>query len=201
MDVAQAFTEALHHPPSSPVVDSPSEARGPSLTSSHSPSHDANASEGEDEYTPPSVKNVVANWGPRSGGITGAPANGANGTSRTTITAPPLEKRKSSYEKYSAFIMPPLAEERTPVPSPAGTLKQNTAPDPALLEEEAIEVPKAEKTQVATVTVSVQEVAPEPEVQIPAPVQQPQPKASTKDKDELIRLGQYTMSLPAYHTR
>lgn len=47
-----------------------------------------------------------------------------------TIVAPPLEKRKSSYEKYSAFILPPLAEERTPVASPAGTLKSEAAPPP-----------------------------------------------------------------------
>ncbi|KAJ3514326.1 hypothetical protein NLJ89_g2435 [Agrocybe chaxingu] len=32
------------------------------------------------------------------------------------------EKRKSSYERYSAIIMPPLKEETTPTPSPAGTL-------------------------------------------------------------------------------
>lgn len=32
------------------------------------------------------------------------------------------EKRKSSYEKYSAIILPSLKEEATPAPSPAGTL-------------------------------------------------------------------------------
>lgn len=32
------------------------------------------------------------------------------------------EKRKSSYEKYSAIILPSLKEEATPTPSPAGTL-------------------------------------------------------------------------------
>lgn len=34
------------------------------------------------------------------------------------------EKRKSSYEKYSSIILPPLKEETTPVPSPAGTLSR-----------------------------------------------------------------------------
>lgn len=34
-----------------------------------------------------------------------------------------VEKRRSNYEKYSAIILPPLKEEATPTPSPAGTLK------------------------------------------------------------------------------
>ena len=33
------------------------------------------------------------------------------------------EKRKSTYEKYSAIILPPLPEEATPTTSPAGTLR------------------------------------------------------------------------------
>lgn len=44
-----------------------------------------------------------------------------------------MEQRKSSYEKYSAFIMPPLHEETTPVQSPANTL--NRAPALATLQE------------------------------------------------------------------
>ncbi|KAG1752937.1 hypothetical protein EDB19DRAFT_1670672 [Suillus lakei] len=43
---------------------------------------------------------------------------------------PPLisqaEKRKSSVEKYSSFMMPPLKEEKTPVSSPAGTLAKSS---------------------------------------------------------------------------
>lgn len=34
------------------------------------------------------------------------------------------EKRKSSYEKYSSIILPPLKEEATPVPSLAGSLSR-----------------------------------------------------------------------------
>ncbi|KAI0695962.1 hypothetical protein C8T65DRAFT_664443 [Cerioporus squamosus] len=187
MDVAQVFTEALQRPPSSPVVDSPLEVKDPSPPPALGTTHAANAPEGEqeEEYTPPSVRNMVSNW-----------VNGANGTSRSsTITAPPLEKRKSSYEKYSAFIMPPLAEERTPVPSPAGTLKQDAAPDPALLEEgEEEEVPKSEKA--AEIAVPLQEKDPEPEVQVPAPgVTQP-PPPKTAAKDELIRLVHSDDPLP-----
>jgi|ERR1700722_4491636 len=36
------------------------------------------------------------------------------------------EKRKSSYEKYSAIIMPPLKEEKTPVSTPSGSLLRST---------------------------------------------------------------------------
>ena len=102
--------------------------------------------EQEEEYTAPSVKNMVASWGPRSTEQTAATnnvpgANGANSATRrtttatgNTITAPPIEKRKSSYDRYSAFIMPPLEEERTPVPSPVNTLKKEAATNPKELE-------------------------------------------------------------------
>ena len=40
-----------------------------------------------------------------------------------------MEQRRSSYEKYSAFIMPPLAEVPTPVHSPAGTLARGDKVD------------------------------------------------------------------------
>lgn len=36
----------------------------------------------------------------------------------------PAEKMKSSWERYSEFIMPPLEEERTPVPTPMPTLNK-----------------------------------------------------------------------------
>lgn len=44
-------------------------------------------------------------------------------TSHPRVLAPAHnEKRKSSYEKYSSIILPPLKEETTPAPSPATTL-------------------------------------------------------------------------------
>ena len=36
----------------------------------------------------------------------------------------PAEKKKTSWERYSEFIMPPLEEERTPVPTPMPTLNK-----------------------------------------------------------------------------
>jgi len=44
---------------------------------------------------------------------------------RSLSPNPQNEKSKSSFEKYSSFMMPPLKEERTPVSSPAGTLAKS----------------------------------------------------------------------------
>jgi hypothetical protein len=51
-----------------------------------------------------------------------APTTGADTTSKSPVSpvapqqgelqAPPMEKRKSSFDKYSAIVMPPLAEDR-----------------------------------------------------------------------------------------
>ena len=150
-------------------------------------------SESEDEeYSRPNVKDMIANWGPRSSvqpahgtqDMNGAgEANGTNGTARAsgstvTITAPPMEKRKSSYERYSAFVLPPLQEERTPVSSPAGTLRRDAAPDVRALapqEEEAV-VPKAK----ASITVA--------EVVESVKVEVLQPK--TAPREEVVHLGE-----------
>ncbi|KAF9565525.1 hypothetical protein CPC08DRAFT_815295 [Agrocybe pediades] len=43
---------------------------------------------------------------------------------RHTLSQLQAEKRRSSYERYSAIILPPLKEEATPTPSPAGTLSR-----------------------------------------------------------------------------
>jgi hypothetical protein len=48
----------------------------------------------------------------------------ANRTGRNLLVNQ-VEKRKSSYEKYSSIILPPLQEEATPTASPAGTLASN----------------------------------------------------------------------------
>ena len=44
-----------------------------------------------------------------------------------TPSAVHMEKRKSSHEKYSTIILPPLKEEATPTVSPAGTLSHATS--------------------------------------------------------------------------
>ncbi|KAI0685205.1 hypothetical protein BC835DRAFT_1385556 [Cytidiella melzeri] len=62
----------------------------------------------------PDVKSMLANWGSPNAEIGVAPVPS------------PVEKRKSSYEKYSAFALPPLLEEKTPVQSPASTFSRDT---------------------------------------------------------------------------
>ena len=62
--------------------------------------------------------------------ITAVPASVAPGSvlarqlPSTSLSGPAAEKRKSSFERYSAIVMPPLAEERTPAASPANTISR-----------------------------------------------------------------------------
>ncbi|KZT27958.1 hypothetical protein NEOLEDRAFT_1129845 [Neolentinus lepideus HHB14362 ss-1] len=67
------------------------------------------------------------------------------------LPAPPLQNRRTSYDKYSALMMPPLEEERTPAPSPAGSLarkavapQEDGEPSPTLVAEELKSVEKEE---------------------------------------------------------
>ncbi|KAJ8468524.1 hypothetical protein ONZ51_g9590 [Trametes cubensis] len=158
MDVAQVFQEVLQS--TSPVSTSPIETKRPSpppaaevQVPSASEATPKDKDEEEESWEPPSVKNMIANWGPRSNG---APA---------ALSAPALERRKSSYEKYSAFVMPPLAEEKTPVPSPAGTLARGTAPisvdvneTEVTKDEEKAETKEMEKAHDVTVAIEAVEV-------------------------------------------
>ncbi|KAG8213638.1 hypothetical protein J3R82DRAFT_10327 [Butyriboletus roseoflavus] len=60
--------------------------------------------------------------------ITAVPASAsvlARQIPSTSLCGPATEKRKSSFERYSAIAMPPLAEERTPAASPANTTSRS----------------------------------------------------------------------------
>lgn len=63
--------------------------------------------------------------------ITADPISGSNSILATRegpstgLGGPAAEKRKSSYERYSAIAMPPLAEERTPAASPVNTMSRS----------------------------------------------------------------------------
>jgi hypothetical protein len=50
----------------------------------------------------------------------------------TGLGGPAAEKRKSSYERYSAIAMPPLAEERTPAATPANTMSRSAGQNAVL---------------------------------------------------------------------
>ncbi|KAF7790388.1 hypothetical protein EIP86_001343 [Pleurotus ostreatoroseus] len=107
MDVAQVFNEHQQFTQSEPLHSPLISTQIQSTLSSTSPDEEDGSAHRSD------VKSMVASWGAQ------------NGNDAPTLSA---DKRKSSYEKYSGFTLPPLAEEKTPVPSPAGTLARNSIP-------------------------------------------------------------------------
>ncbi|TFK54070.1 hypothetical protein OE88DRAFT_1675469 [Heliocybe sulcata] len=79
------------------------------------------------------------------------------------LPVPPLQNRRTSYDRYSAIMMPPLEEERTPAPSPEGTLarkavplEDNVEPSPTLVAEE-IKTIKDEDSEVKPIEPPEQE--------------------------------------------
>ncbi|CCM06207.1 uncharacterized protein FIBRA_08451 [Fibroporia radiculosa] len=106
MDVAQAFQEQSGREPS-PIDASPVRTSLPKPTDERDKATD-------EDYPRPDVKTLLANWEPKNDPV--------------RPDSSPVDKRKSSYDKYSAFVMPPLEEERTPPSSPSGTLARSAIP-------------------------------------------------------------------------
>lgn len=105
MDVAHALQEQQARE----TTTSPGLADIPKVEVTAVGSPQADENEGVDEVSPINVKSVRSQW------------------ERTvTPSAVQAERRRSSYEKYSSIMMPPLKEEKTPTPSPAGTLSKAT---------------------------------------------------------------------------
>ena len=77
-----------------------------------------------------------------------------------TPPAAHMEKRKSSQEKYSAIMLPPLKEEATPTASPAGTLSHATSNghQQKLVDETPIKVDNFGKSDVSRTNVCFQMV-------------------------------------------
>ena len=134
MDVAQAFEEHKNH-----VYDvsptKPAEGEGP--TTVESPV-DTTATVADEQFVQAEELLMSTDQ------VSPRERNGAPSPAR-------MEQRRSSYEKYSAFIMPPLKEETTPVQSPAGTLargsvKLNVKPLDVMPEELVPEVTAAPKS-------------------------------------------------------
>jgi hypothetical protein len=71
----------------------------------------------------------------------------ANRTSRN-LAVNQVEKRRSSYEKYSSIILPPLQEETTPAVSPAGTLASNVVRQFIAASESPLQKTVSEEIQV-----------------------------------------------------
>ncbi|OJT09270.1 hypothetical protein TRAPUB_14267 [Trametes pubescens] len=149
MDVAQAFSESLQS--ASPISVSPVEAKLPPPPPVDSKPVPEAAPKEDEDYEPPSVKNLISNWGPRNNGATPA------------LTAPALERRKSSYDKYSSFVLPPVKEERTPVSSPAGTLARGAVPIASAVKQEVVPV-QEKKPEAADIVVTVEAVEVKPQV-------------------------------------
>lgn len=99
MDVAQAFGGMSQPTPSTPAAQFRAPPT-PSVTSNV----EATAEHKQDEYDP----NDPGGWEKT---VTPASVN--------------AERRRSTYEKYSNFVMPVLKEEKTPAPSPANTLSKS----------------------------------------------------------------------------
>jgi len=140
MDVAQVWSQ--HEGQGSHDVASPRSASPSSPFESHPVQavgtqpgldHQMELNEREQEQEPPEVdvKAAIVGWGIQ----TSTPASSTVETLResekekdTPLKLPdllsPAEKRKSSWEKYSEFIMPPLEEEWTPVPTPTPTFNK-----------------------------------------------------------------------------
>ncbi|KIM40211.1 hypothetical protein M413DRAFT_446377 [Hebeloma cylindrosporum] len=77
---------------------------------------------------------------------------------RATLSQMQAEKRKSSYERYSVMVLPPLKEEATPTPSPAGTLTRGTArldvvlPSEQEKQSKSLEVPMTKEPEMSSST-------------------------------------------------
>lgn len=121
------------------------------------------------------VKSLVSSWG----------------TGNSLPSPVSAEKRKSSYEKYSAFVLPPLVEEKTPVSSPANTLSRHTVPpvipsEPEPVPEAVVKEDKAPENESVVVDPSAPELVVEAEVEVPA--------SSTGPADPYVHFGEFALT-------
>ncbi|KAG8911196.1 hypothetical protein FRC01_005851, partial [Tulasnella sp. 417] len=73
------------------------------------------------------VKSAIASWGriPASPTTSSSPIPRPNSGARDPVKA---ERRRSQlHEKYASMILPPLAEEKTPAPTPVGTVRREAS--------------------------------------------------------------------------
>jgi len=145
MDVAQVWSQHEKHgsqgvtssrsaSPNSPLESRPAQPAGIQTGLDHQRELEKEREcerekQDQEERLKVGVKTTIAGW------VTPTPAPSAVGVSKelgqeegAALELPevpsPTEKRKSSWEKYSEFIMPALEEEWTPVSSPMPTLNK-----------------------------------------------------------------------------
>jgi len=114
---------------------------------------------------------------------------------RATLSQMQAEKRKSSYEKYSAMVLPPLKEEATPTPSPAGTLTRinvrlDVLPNYQEKQSKSVEIPMTKEPGVLprSPVFSEKPKAPFPEVNISKLLNSP-PKLSEQRPADILTIS------------
>lgn len=88
----------------------------------------------------------------------------------TAPVGPATEKRKSSYERYSAIAMPPLAEERTPAVTPAHTFSRSAGQNVVLGGKVVGESPSSSLRLESAGTVAQLPTAPSPSLPLSSKV-------------------------------
>ncbi|KAJ1304677.1 hypothetical protein OPQ81_005816 [Rhizoctonia solani] len=107
------------------------------------------------------------------------------------------ERRRSSYDRYSVITMPPLKEEKTPVPTPAGPLSKS----------QELNVPHAEPVPVSTSPKTSPRISPKPSPRLspralsprPSPKVQSPPLPVENKVDGIFRVDQNMAPIPPFN--
>ncbi|CAE7094479.1 unnamed protein product [Rhizoctonia solani] len=114
-----------------------------------------------------------------------------------SVPAAMRERRRSSYDRYPVVTMPPLKEEKTPTPTPAGTLSKS----------QELSVPVAEPVPASTSPKTSPRVSPKPSPRLspkplsprPSPKVQPAPLPVENKVDEVYRVDQNMAPIPPFN--
>ncbi|CAE6499553.1 unnamed protein product [Rhizoctonia solani] len=118
-------------------------------------------------------------------------------SSPRTVPAAVRERRRSSYDRYSVITMPPLKEEKTPVPTPAATLSKS----------QELSVPSAEPLPVSTSPKTSPRISPKPSPRLspkalsprPSPKVQPPPLPVENKVDGVFHVDQKMAPIPPFN--
>lgn len=179
MDVAQALSQYETHARKSSIDDT---TPSPSILEQGSKADD---SRDEAEAMPKlNVKSMITNWG-------------SENVASSPVSPVSLERRKSSYEKYSAFTLPPLLEEKTPASSPANTLGRHAVP-PANPEERHIPV-NVKPLERSEVSIPASPDLEAPESLPPVPASDPEPRPQPDGPRETQEIAPAAVVDPYVH--
>ena len=167
MDVAQALQQHEQH------IRETSWTPEPEPESQVMPDHTKNLSsdDGIDETPRTDVKAAIAGWG----------RTVASGNQQP-------ERRRSSYDRFCVPTLPPLVEEKTPVPTPQGSLSKGTPQ----VEQSVSMIQEYNKRMQASVpesTIPAAAVKVEQLESTPDPKPELEQDSVSKTKDSLVHLG------------